>query len=412
MNLPPALRFSCCFIAISALLIAGCGRKPPATAVPLTDVTVVRPIEKEVQEWDGFTGRLEAPETVEIRARVSGYLESINFKDGSLVKKGDLLFVIDPRPYQAALNGAEASLKQAEAQRALAQTNLNRSQDLRKKNVVAQEELDNQINNYKVGEAQVASAQANLETARLNLDFTQVRAPVSGRVSRHYVSIGNLVGGGADTSTLLTTITSLDPIYAYFEVDEASFLKYQNMLTTKLKSTDPDLEDAAPDTPVELQLSNESAFDHKGQLDFIDNRLDRDTATVQLRGVFSNSDLKLTPGLFARVRIPGRDPGKAILLPDQAIGADQSQQYVMTVGPDNKAVYTKVELGPIVDGLRVIRKGLTTADRVVAIGMQRARPGLPLKPTEKSVDEIIGAQDPVPMNPGAVPGKNALSDRK
>lgn len=411
MKLPLVLRSASCFLLGMTVLIAGCGRKQPAAAIPPTEVTVVHPVEREIQEWDAFTGRLEAPETVEIRARVSGYLESIHFKDGSLVKKGALLFVIDPRPYQAALTGAQASLQQAQAQRALAQTNLNRSQDLRKKNVVAQEDLDNQINNFKVAEAQVASAQANLENARLNLDFTQVRAPVTGRVSRHYVSIGNLVGGGSDTSTLLTTITSLDPIYAYFEVDEASYLKYAGMFAAKSSSADPN-NDAAPNLPVELQLSNESAFDHKGQLDFIDNRLDRDTATVQLRGVFSNQDLKLTPGLFARVRIPGREPGKAILLPDQAIGADQSQQYVITVSPDNKAIYTRVELGPIVDGLRVIRKGLTTADRVVAIGMQRARPGTPLKLTEKSAAEIIGTQDPVPVTPGAAPGKTALSDRK
>lgn len=355
---------------------------------------MVRAEQREITEWDEYTGRLAAPDSVEVRARVSGHLESIHFKDGQIVEKGDLLFVIDPRPYQADQTRAEAAVRQAEAQAMLAQSNLQRSQQLRQKSVIAQEDLDTAANTFKAAEAAVEAARAGVKGTWLNLDFTRVEAPIRGRISRNFVSVGNLVTGGAANTTLLTTVVSLDPIHAYFEVDERSYLKYQKIVGNGQFSAGKTDEADAARTPMGMELANESGFPHEGFLDFVDNRVDLESGTVQLRGVFANPDLRLTPGLFARVRIPARLRGPAILIPDQAIGTDQSQQFVLVVGADNKAVYRKVELGPIVDKLRVVRSGVEAQERVVVTGMQSARPGAEVRAEEKAIGAIVNGAGP------------------
>ncbi len=365
------------------MLLSACGQQKPAQNAqpPPLKVSFVHPAQKEIIEWDEYTGRLQSPEAVEIRPRVSGYLQSINFKDGQMVKKGDLLFVIDPRPYQAEVDRAQAQLAQARAQAQLAVTNLNRSKELQQKQVIAQQELDNRANDYKGAEAAIGSAEASLAKATLNLEFTHVTSPIDGRVSRYTVSIGNLV----NDSTLLTTVVSLDPLYTYFQVDEQSFLRYANLPDSMKKAgpTDDVSPASAAGMRVEMKVGSEDGFPHAGQLDFVDNRVDAATSTVELRGVFPNADLKLTPGLFARVRIPARETYTAILVPDDAIGTNQSSRFVFTISPDNKAHVQQVELGPITEGnMRVIRKGVKPEDRVIVSGLLQVRPDAPVQPEE------------------------------
>lgn len=388
------------------LLLAGCGGTKKQDAPPALQVVVVRPEAREIVEWDEYTGRLASPDSVEVRAQVSGYLQSIHFKDGQFVEKGDLLFVIDPRPFEAALSRAEAALQQAESQAALAGTNLERAQQLRKSGAVAEGDLDTAETNSKQAQAAIVAARAQVNSAKLDLAFTRIQAPIRGRISRNYVSIGNLVTGGNANTTLLTTIVSLDPIYCYFEVDERSFLKYQDLVgrgTSGAKddpaaaggSRESESESAAAGTsgdrggtakcPMQMELANETGFPHEGHLNFVDNRVDLASSTVELRGVFPNRELKLTPGLFARVRIPASKRHAAILLPDQAIGTDQSQQFVYVVGDDGKVAYRRVELGPMAEGLRIVRRGVTPGDRVIVSGMQSVRP-----------DAVVNAQEKPP----------------
>jgi len=368
-----------------AILLGACGQSQPQQAAPPPiKVSVIRPVEKEITEWDEYTGRLQSPESVEIRPRVGGYLQSINFKDGQMVKKGELLFVIDPRPYEAEVDRAQSNLEQAQAQAQLASTNLKRSKELQQKQVIAQQELDSRSNDYKGAEASIGAAQAALATAKLNLEFTHVMSPIDGRVSRYTVSVGNLVG----ENTLLTTVVSLDPLYGYFQVDEQSFLKYAS-LPVSMKKAGPS-DSASPASAegmrVEMKIGEEEGFPHAGQLDFVDNRVDIATSTVELRGVFPNSDFKLIPGLFARVRIPAREKYKAILVPDDAIGTNQSSRFVYTVTQDNKAQLRQVELGPIDESnLRVIRKGVTPQDAVIVSGLLQVKPDSLVQPEEAPI---------------------------
>lgn len=373
--------------------MAGCGKpKQAPQPPPAAKVTVVKPTEKEIVEWDEYTGRLRSPESVEIRPRVSGYLDSINFTDGQMVKKGDLLFVIDPRPYQAEVDRAQAALSQAQAQLKLANTDFSRSKELQQKQVIAQQEFDRQSNDLLAAQAQVASATADLAKAKLDLDFTHVMAPISGRVGRYNVSVGNLItGGDGGNATLLTTIVSLDPLYGYFEVDEQSFLKYSQMATVAGDSKEAGAN--GPDTSeggaVEMKVSNEKGFPHKGKLDFVDNQVDIDTSTVELRGVFANPGLKLTPGLFARMRIPAREKYVAMLIPDEAVGNNQSVQFVYVVDAENKVKLRPVELGPMAENLRIVRSGLSLDDRIIVSGIQRVRPDAKVQPEEESLDKAI-----------------------
>jgi RND family efflux transporter MFP subunit len=335
-------------------------------------VKVVQPLVREITEWDEFTARLEAVDSVEVRPRVGGYLESIHFRDGAMVKKGDLLFSIDPRPYAAVLRRAEADRAVAIARLALARKNYERAADLVASRAISVEESDIRESSGRQAEASLHETEAAVEAARLDVEFTQVSAPISGRVGRKLVTEGNLITGGPGSQgTLLTTIVSLDPIYAYFEADEGSLLKY-----TRLARTGERLSSRDYKNPVYIGLADERGFPREGFMDFVDNQVDRGTGTIVGRAVLPNSDLSLTPGLFARLRLPGSGRYRATLLPDEAIASDQSQKYVFVVDQERKARYQPVKIGPLVDGLRVVREGVAAEDWVVVAGLQRARPGL------------------------------------
>ena len=368
-------------LLIFALLgstIYGCKQNQPQPPPP-PQVTVSKPVVREIVEWDEYTGRLEAVDTVDVRARVSGYLESIHFKDGQTVKQGDLLFVIDPRPYQAELDRAEAELKLAQAKLSLAINDHKRAEHLVSARAISEEEADTKASDERVARATVEQAEAVVKAAKLNVEFTQVRAPISGLISRRYVTIGNLINGGTG-GTLLTTIVSLDPIYCYFDADENSYLRYTN-LEQEGKLPNP----RSAHNPAYMELSNETGYPHKGYVDFLDNRLDPNTGTIRGRGVFPNPDNSLTPGLFARMKITGSGEYKAILIPDEAIGSDQSQKYVMVVNPENMVEYRQVTLGPLVNGLRVVREGVGPDDRIIVKGLQRAMPGIKVSPVEEKI---------------------------
>lgn len=362
------------------LLLTACQQQQAAPPPPPPQVTVSQPVVRDVVEWDEYTARLEAVASVEVRARVSGYLQSVHFTDGATVKKGARLFVIDPRPYQAELNRAKAQLEQAAARFTRTQKDFARAQQLVKSRAISQEEVDTRAADQREAQEAVQAARAAVEAARLNVEFTQVRAPISGRISRQLVTEGNLINGGAADSTLLTTIVSLDPIYGYFEVDERAYLKYSRFWRNGMRAGSHN-----QNTPVHLALADETGFPHQGYLDFIDNRLDPNTGTMTGRALFSNPDLTLIPGLFARVRLPGSDRYEALLLPDGAIGSDQTQRFVLVVNDQHTVEYRQVALGPIIDGLRVIRDGLKPEEWVVVNGVQRVRPGSTVDPQPQTI---------------------------
>src|SRR5882724_4105634 len=358
-------------LVAAALVLSACGPRP-APAPPPPKVKVVQAVAREITEWDEYTARLDAVDSVEVRPRVSGYLQSILFQDGGLVKKGDLLFLIDPRPYEAALHRAEADVELAKSRLALARKNFARAADLLASHAISQEESDIRESNVRQAEASVEEAQAAVDAARLDVEFTRVSAPIGGRVGRKLVTEGNLINGGVGTQgTLLTTIVSLDPIYAYFEADEGSLLKYSRLAQTGQRPSSREYKN-----PVHVALADEENFPHDGVMDFVDNQVDRGTGTIVGRALLPNPDLSLIPGLFARLRLPGSGRYRAILLPDEAIGSDQSQKYVVVIDGEQKAQYRTVKIGPLVDGLRVVREGVTPEDWVVVAGLQRVRPGL------------------------------------
>ncbi|MFV3073110.1 efflux RND transporter periplasmic adaptor subunit [Niveispirillum fermenti] len=375
------------------LALTGCGRggQDPQAAAQAPQVVVSQPVKKNVKEWDEYTGRFAAVEGVEIRARVSGYLTAVSFQDGQIVFKGDPLFVIDPRPYQAVVDMARAGVAQARSSVQLAQRELDRAQDLRRTQAVSQSVLDTRSQQLQNAQAALLSAEAQQRAAELDLEFTTVRAPVTGRVSNRRVSVGNLVSGGTAQSTLLTTIVSLDPIHFYFDTDQASYLRY-----TRLNSMGERTSSRDGATPVELALPDEQGFTHKGRIDFLDNRIDDGTGTIRTRAVFDNPDMLLTPGLFGRLRLVGRPDYEGLLIPDGAIGTDQNRRFVLVVDPENKVVYRTVTTGPLVDGLRVIRDGLSANDRVITAGLQRVRPGATVTPMEQPVQGAAPAQGAQP----------------
>jgi RND family efflux transporter MFP subunit len=364
------------------LVLCSCGARP-APAPPPPKVKVVQPVAREVTEWDEYTARLDAVDSVEVRPRVSGYLASIHFQDGALVRKGDLLFLIDPRPYEAALRRAEADLQLAKSKLALAQRNFARAADLLASHAISQEESDTRQSNLRQAEATVDEAQAVVDAARLDVEFTHITAPVSGRVGRKLVTEGNLINGGVGTQgTLLTTIVSLDPIYAYFEADEGSVLKYTRLARLGQRPSSRDYKN-----PVRVALADEEGFPHEGVMDFVDNQVDRGTGTVVGRALLPNPDLTLMPGLFARLQLPGSGQYRAILLPDEAIASDQSQKLVWVVDGEGKAQYRPVKIGPLIDGLRVVREGVTADDWVVVAGLQRVRPGIQVDAQRETIPQ-------------------------
>jgi multidrug efflux system membrane fusion protein len=363
-------------IVFSILLIAtGCGKSGAPQGPPPPQVSVAQVIEKRVKDWDEFTGRLQAVETVEIRPRVSGYIDKLAFTEGSLVKRGALLFVIDPRPYQAEYDRAAADLKRNKTALDLGQIELTRVQRLKDSGAVSQEELDQRKSALAQAEANVAGSQAALESASLNLNFTRVTSPIDGRVSRAEVTRGNLVTGGINGGTLLTSVVSIDPIYLYFDGDEQTYLRYTQMAKSGERPSSRD-----SGNPVNVGLANEEGFPHPGTMDFVDNQLNPQTGTIRARAVLQNKDGQFTPGLFARVQLLGSGEYSAILIDDRAVNTDQSQKYVFVLGADNKVEYRKVKLGRVIDGLRVVREGLKAGDVIIVNGAQRVHPGIAVTP--------------------------------
>jgi RND family efflux transporter MFP subunit len=365
-----------CRLTLSVLLIgllfAGCG-KPAQQAPPPPVVSVVQPIAREVIEWDEYIGRLESPETVELRARVSGYLDKVHFKEGKEIKKGDLLFTIDRRPYQAEYDRAEAEHERAESQADLAKSDAERARNLIATKAISQEDFDTKTKTYASALAAVKSAKAAMDSTKLNLEFTEIHAPISGRISRALVTEGNLVSGGVSGTgaTLLTTIVSLDPLYLYGDADERAILKYRRLRQegTRVSARDTEI-------PAEMELADETGFPHKGYMDFVDNRVDPNTGTLRARGVFTNTDHTLSPGLFGRIRIPGSGKYPALLIPDRALGSDQAQKFVYVVNAEKKVEFRPVKIGPMIDGLRVVKEGLKPGEQIIIEGLLRVRPGV------------------------------------
>jgi RND family efflux transporter MFP subunit len=363
--------------------VAMAGHPAPAQApqAPPT-VTVSTPLQKEITEWDEFTGQFAAVDYVEVRARVSGYLTEIHFQDGQMVKQGDLLFVIDPRPYEATLALAQAQLAQGTAQVELAQRQLERSSDLKNKGFEAVSSYDQRVSDLKVAGAAVESAKASIRSAQLNVEFTRITAALSGRISNHLVSVGNLVTGGeGGSTTLLTTIVSLDPIYFNFDMSEGDYLAYQRATEKGLMRSTRD-----NSVPVASRLYDEKGWPHEGKLNFVDNQVDRNSGTIRVRAQFPNSGYFLTPGQFGRIRIPGSEPYQAILVPDAAVVTDQSRKIVMVVRDDGTVESKVVRTGPTYDNLRIIRSGLSPSDRIVIDGLLRARPGAKVTPQPGKIE--------------------------
>jgi RND family efflux transporter MFP subunit len=350
-------------MVIASLLGAACTKPVPQR--PPAEVTVAPAIGKQVADWDEFSGHFEPVDAVEIRPRVSGFVQRVAFTEGAIVRRGDPLFYIDARPYQAEVDRAAADLERAKTRAQLAQAEHERAQRLVATQAISREELDARSSGKAEGDAAVRAAAAALETAQLNLEWTIVRAPISGRVSRAAVTPGNLVQAGPPSATLLTTIVSLDPIYVYFDSDEQAYLKYVSAMRGR-----------SAELPVYVGLTSESGFPHKGKLDFVDNRLDPGAGTIRVRAVVPNPTQLFVPGLFARVRLEGKEQHAATLIQDQAVGTDQDRKFVLVLKPDSSVEYRPVTLGRLVDGLRVIATGLEPGEDVVINGLLRVRPGM------------------------------------
>jgi len=357
-------------LLFAAHVLAGCDSKPAASsAPPPPSVTVAQPLQKIIVEWDEYTGRFAAVETVEVRARVSGFIDTVHFKEGQIVKQGDPLFVIDPRPYRNNVEQAKADVERAKAKLEIATLDVQRAAPLVRSQSVTEREFDTRRSTERDATAQVASLEAARKQAELNLEWTEVRAPISGRISDKRVDAGNLITGGANGATLLTVIVSIDPIHFVFDGSEADFLHYLRLAAAGARPSSRDVRN-----PVSVRLADETEYKHQGQMNFVDNTLNPKTGTIRGRAVFDNKDGLLTPGFFGRLRLFGGEH-EALLVPDNAIVSDQSRKIVFTVAEDGTVGTKLVELGPIVDGLRVIRSGLAPTDRIIIEGLQRARPG-------------------------------------
>jgi len=359
------------------VLLAACHKPPagPPMSMPPAPVTLAPVEERQIVEWDEFTGRVEALETVELRPRVSGYITEVKFQAGALVKKDDVLFIIDPRPFKTKLEGATAEVTRAEAVAQAAQSEFDRVSTLLTAKAIAPEQGEARRAMHLQAQAGLAAAKATQHSAELELSHTEVRAPISGRISRALTTTGNFVTNG---TTVLTTIVTVDPVYVYTDIDENSLLKLQALQREKKLFIDE-----KGRVPVELQLSNETTFPHKGHIESFDNRLDAGTGSMVLRVEFPNSDGTLTPGLFARVRLPMTARYSALLVDEKSILTDQANKFVLGVDDKNISVYKPVVIGPTIDGKRVIRSGLKAGDKIIINGQARLpQPGMPVAPVE------------------------------
>jgi RND family efflux transporter MFP subunit len=373
---------------VIAVTLSACARNEAAerqAAVPTPQVTVAVAIARKITESDEFTGRFEAVERVEVRPRVSGYIASVNFAEGSEVRKGDVLFVIDPRPYQAERDKAAAGLAQARSQLVLAKSEHERGTKLLAQHAISREEFDTRTAGDEQAQANVEAAKAVLDSAALNLEFTRVTAPISGRISRALVTSGNFVTNG---QTPLTTLVSLDPIYVSFDGDEQEYLKYLRVVREAAAGKAHEAR-----TPVQVGLANESDFPHLGVMVFVDNALDPTTGTIRGRALLDNHDRQFTPGLFARIKLMGSAQHDAVLVNDSAIGTDQTVRYVLVVDKSNKVEYRPVQLGPVIDGLRVVQAGLSPGETIVVNGLQRVRPGAQVQPQRVAMGERRPGED-------------------
>ncbi len=392
--------------AVAAVVIAvglsacGQGQQQGGGAPPPPAVTVAKPVQKTVTDYDEYVGRFVAVDSVEVRARVSGYLEKIHFTDGQMVKQGDLLFTIDKRPLQNALEQAKSNLAQSRANLAFAESDLQRASQLVRDSTITQQAFDQRTQAKRVAEASVSAQEAAVAQATLDLEFADLRAPVPGRIGDRRVSPGNLVTGGTGgNTTLLATIVSIDPIRFEFTFDEASYLRYE-----RASKSGKDVTGREGSVTVSLKLIDEPDFSHEGRMDFVDNAIDRATGTIRGRAVFSNPNGVFTPGMFGRVRVPASVPYNALLVPEVALGSDQARKFVYVVTPDGSAMQKYLTLGQAVGPLRVVKDGLSPDDRVVVNGMARIfRPGQKVTPQEEGAAPTAGAQ---PQQGGAAAKTN------
>ena len=371
-------RLSPILIVVAALL-CGCEQKPAAqsAAPPAPPVTVAQPVKRTVTDWDEFTGRFDAVQQVQVRPRVGGFLTDVDFRDGAFVKTGDLLYLIDARPFEAIARQADGQLSDARAKVELAKRELDRALTLQQSQNVADSTVDQRRQALQAARAAEMQAEGTLKAAQLNVEFTHVTAPISGRVSRTLVDVGNLVQGSEGNSTLLTSIVTLDPIYIYFDIDEATYLKYNKLWFEGKRPSSRD-----NPNPVEVTLTGETKPSRTGSINFLDNQLDVSTGTLRARAVIPNKDISILPGQFGRVRLIASAPYEALLVPDSAIATDQARKIVFVVKDDNTVEAKPVTLGPLDEGLRVVREGLKAEDRVVVDGLQRARVGAKVTPHE------------------------------
>lgn len=361
-------------LAAAGLTVVAAACSKPAPPPPTPQVTVAPAAGRDISDSDEFTGHFESVHAVEIRPRVSGFVQRVVFTEGATVRRGDLLFVIDPRPYEAEVARAEAELARARTRAELATAEYERAQRLVATQAISREELDARSSGRAEGDAAIRAAEAAVTTARLNLEWTTVRAPIAGRVGRAAVTPGNLVQAGPPAATLLTTIVSVDPIYVYFDTDEQAYLKYVRSIAGR-----------GGKQPVHVGLANETGFPHEGRLDFVDNRLDPNAGTIRLRAVVPNGSRLFAPGLFARVRLGGGSRYPATLIQDQAVGTDQDRKFVLVLKPDSSVEYRPVTIGRLVDGLRVVTSGLEPGEQVVVNGLMRVRPGMKVLATRTTM---------------------------
>jgi membrane fusion protein, multidrug efflux system len=375
------------FTFYASLVLAACaGTAAQQAPPPPPQVTVAEVIDRDVTEWDEFTGRLEAVDTVSVRPRVSGYVSSLSFTEGAIVGRGQLLFQIDPRPFQAEVDRLRAELTRARATVQRAQSELQRAERLKAENAMSQEEHDRRAAFAQESSAQVAAVEAALRAAELNLEFTHVTSPIAGRVGRAIVTEGNLVSSGPGEATLLTTVVSIDPVYAYFNADEQIYLRYEQAARRDERRTAHEAS-----WPIRMALANEEGFPREGRMDFLDNQLDPQAGTIRGRAVFKNRDGALTPGLFVRLRLAGGGKYRGLLVQDRAVGTDLGKKFVLVVDANQTVEYRTVTLGPLIDGLRVVQSGLRPHDRVVINGLQRVRPGGKVTPVMAAMDKALPA---------------------